>query len=124
MLFYFSNVERQRTFSFSEFFCYDFFHHKNGGGTQFWARPVKFANMTVKLFSFFALLVISRVDTYNTNIFRLVLSRFFSCLPSFKKLSSHSLLTEPRFTPTATLILFDCNLVALKRSLKLCKYQI
>ena len=61
MLFYFSNVERQRTFSFSEFFCYDFFHHKNGGRTQFWARPVKFANTTVNFFPFFASLAISRM---------------------------------------------------------------
>ena len=52
MIFYFSNVERQRTFSFSEFFCYDFFHHKNGGRTQFWARPVKFAITTVNFFHF------------------------------------------------------------------------
>ena len=53
MIFYFSNVERQRTFSFSEFFCYEFFHQRNRGRTQFWARPVKFANATVNFFSFF-----------------------------------------------------------------------
>ena len=62
MLFYFSNVERQRTFSFSEFFCYDFFHERNRGRTQFWARPaVKFANTTVNFFPFFASLAISRM---------------------------------------------------------------
>ena len=125
MLFYFSNVERQRTFSFSEFFCYDFFHHKNGGRTQFWARPVKFDNTTVNFFSFFAILAISRVDTYNTNIFRLILSRFFSVFRHrSRSCQAIQFWLNQDSPPTATLILFDCNLVALKRSIKLCKYQI
>lgn len=80
MIFYFSNVERQRTFSFSEFFCYEFFHQRNRGRTQFWARPVKFANATVNFFSFFFFAFgISRVDiTYNTTVFCGILSRYSS----------------------------------------------
>ena len=90
MLFYFSNVERQRTFSFSEFFCHDFLHHKNGGRTQFWARPVKFANATVNLFSFFC--IFGHLESGH----HLQYNRFLWY--SLKKLPSHPTLTESRFT--------------------------
>ena len=75
MIFYFSNVEGQRTFSFSEFFCYDFFHHKNGGRTQFWARPVKFANTTVNFFTFLHLWPSREWTSPTTQLFFVVFSQ-------------------------------------------------
>ena len=119
MLFYFSNVERQRTFSFSEFFCYDFFHHKNGGRTQFWARPVKFANTTVNFFSFFCNfdhLKSGHVQHKHFSSYSLKILLLFAIVQEAVKPSNSD---SPA---AATLILFDCNLVALKRSIKLFKY--
>lgn len=46
MLFYFSNVKRQRFFPFSYTFRHDFFYPKNGGGTFFGARPHRLQTST------------------------------------------------------------------------------
>ena len=97
MLFYFSIVERQWFFPFSYTFRHDFFYPKNGGRTFFGACPHRLRTSTALSFS-----AIPRVD-------KLLIERAFfvlfsqdtsvSFLPSFKKkLQSHPILTEPRFT--------------------------
>ena len=125
MLFYFSNVERQRTFSFSEFFCYDFLHHKNGGRTQFWARPVKFANTTVNFFPFLQFWPSQYWTSRTTQTFFVVFSQDTSlfCHRSRSCQAIQCWLNQDS-PAVAILILFDCNLVALKRSIKLCKWNI
>ena len=117
MLFYFSNVERQRFFPFSYTFRHDFFYPKNGGRTFFGGAPSSPSN--VNGFIFFGNPRSGQV-TYRTSIFRLILSRYFSLFFAIvqKKLRSHPILTEPRFTRDmlikTVLIWFDCKIVALK----------
>lgn len=97
MLFYFSNVERQRFFPFSYTFRHDFLLSEEWRKNIFWGAPSSPSN--VNGFIFFGNPKSGQV-TYRTSIFRLILSRYFS--PFFaivqKKLRSHPILTEPRFT--------------------------
>ena len=79
MLFYFSNVERQRTFSFSEFFCYDFFIRGMEEEHSFGRALSSSPTLPSTLFPVFEALAISRVDiTYNTTVFSGILSRYSS----------------------------------------------
>ena len=117
MLFYFSNVERQRFFPFSYTFRHDFFYPKNGGRTFFGARLRRLRTSTALSFS-----AIPRVDKLLTERAFFVLfsqDTSVSFLPSFKKkLRSHPILTELRFTRDMLIktvwIWFDCKIVALK----------
>ena len=83
MLFYFSNVERQRFFPFSYTFHHDFFYPKNGGRTFFGARPHRLRTSTALSFS-----AIPRVDKLLTERAFFVLfsqDTSVSFLTSFKK---------------------------------------
>lgn len=97
MLFYFSNVERQRFFPFSYTFRHDFLLSEEWRKNIFWGAPSSPSN--VNGFIFFGNPKSGQV-TYRTSIFRLILSRYFSLFFAIfqKKLRSHPILTELRFT--------------------------
>ena len=75
MLFYFSIVERQRFFPFSNTFRHDFFYPEEWRKNIFWGAPSSSSN--VNGFIFFGNPKSGQV-TYRTSIFRLILSRYFS----------------------------------------------
>lgn len=75
MLFYFSNVERQRFFPFSYTFRHDFLLSEEWRKNIFWGAPSSPSN--VNGFIFFGNPKSGQV-TYRTSIFRLILSRYFS----------------------------------------------
>ena len=117
MLFYFSNIERQRFFSFFVYVPPWFFLSEEWRKNIFWGAPSSPSN--VNGFIFFGNPKSGQV-TYRTSIFRLILSRYFSLFFDIvqKRLRSHPILTEPRFTRDilikTVLIWFDCKIVALK----------
>lgn len=120
MLFNFSNVKRQRFFPFSYVPPW-FFLSEEWMKNIFWGAPSSPSN--VNGFFFFGNPKSGQV-TYRTSIFRLFSQdtsvSFFAIVK--KKLRSHPILTEPRFTRDmlikARLILFHCDVVSLKRLIK------
>ena len=117
MLFYFSNVERQRFFPFSYTFRHDFFIRRMEEEHFLGRALIAFERQRLYLFrqsqEWTSYLQNEHFSSYSLKI----LQSLF-CHRSKKKLRSHPILTEPRFTRDmlikTVLIWFDCKIVALK----------
>lgn len=97
MLLHFSNVERHRFFSFFVYVPSLFFLSEEWRKNIFLGAPS--SPLNVNGFFFFGNPKSGQI-TYRTNIFCLILSRYFKSLfcHRSKQLQSHPILTEPRFT--------------------------